>query len=170
MIVIEIPKFNIDDIPNLAEVSKFIEQFSFNLEMLNYRINKAIEIDTMVKENHYEFLMTFDSAMVLFRAMFLESENLKGNYTFQNFCRMIGKPDVAQKIDDYLRTKFVDWREKSIRDVLKFLADKFVCHVDDITFEDLGMANFYMSSLKNPYGKNNLATIYYNLASIINNA
>lgn len=168
MIKINIPDFNVDEIPDINKLSRFIEQFEFNLQMLNYRVNRVLEIDTTIKENQNEYLMTFDSAMALFRAMFLESKNLNGNYTFQNFCRLIGKPNIAQQIDVYLETKLVDWREKSIREVLKFLADKFVCHVDDITLEDLGMANFYMSFLKNPYEKNNLATIYSNLASIIN--
>lgn len=167
--MINLPDFEFSEIVDGNIFSKFIEQFDFSLQMLNFRINKVLEIDTSDKRNNFEYLMAFDAAMTLFRAMFLESKNLKGNYTFQNLFRISGKPDIAVKIDECLDRPFENFRDTSVRNVLKFITDKFVCHVDGISIEDLGMANYYMSALKNPYAQTNIASIYKNLAAIINN-
>ena len=142
----------------------FLEQFDFNVKQLDFRLNRAIAIDTTKAENHSEFLMVFDSALVLFRSLFLEKG--KKNYTFQNYYIEIGKPEIASKIDAYLDSDF-EATGISIRTALKFIADKFVCHVDDITFEEIGHANYYMATLKNPYAPNNLANIVKNLSCII---
>lgn len=142
----------------------FLDQFFFNQEQLVYRINRAWNIDRTVKENQSEYLMAFDSALCLFRAMFLEK--LPNNYTYQNYFQKTGKPEIAENINNYLDGPF-DCTGKSIRQVLKFIADKFVCHVDSITNTDLGLANAWMASLGNPYFENNLLAIVENLNKII---
>ena len=144
----------------------FMDQFFFNQEQLLYRIKRAWNIDRTVKENQSEYLMVFDSALCLFRAMFLEK--LSKNYTYQNYFQKIGKPEIAENINKYLDGPF-DCTGNSIRQVLKFIADKFVCHVDSITNKDLGMANAWMASLGNPYFDNNLLAIVENLNAIISN-
>lgn len=146
------------------EDSLFIEQFFFNNQQLEYRINRAWNIDRTKKENQSECLMAFDSALCLFRAMFLERS--PKNYTYQNYFIKIGKQNIAEKIDEYLNSPF-DCTGTSIRNVLKFIADKFVCHVDSITNVNQGMANAWMSSLGNPYFENNLINIVAKLNSII---
>ena len=98
--------------------------------------------------------MLFDSFLALFRALFLEKGTKQ--YSVQNYYRTKGEDDKAQKIDDFLDRKIFSWSDKSIREILKFIADKFICHVDPISNEDLGLANFYMSHLGNPYVNNNL--------------
>lgn len=143
----------------------FAEQIVFNLEQLNYRYIRLSQIDTTNKENQNEYLMLFDSFLALFRALFLE----KGakQYTVQNYYREIGDNEIAQKIDDFLDRKIFACNDKSIREVLKFLADKFICHIDPITRTDLGNANFYMSHLGNPYADNNLKNIMHTIFEII---
>ena len=145
----------------------FAEQVAFNLEQLNYRYARLSEIDTTRKENQKEYLMLFDSFLALFRALFLE----KGakQYSVQNYYRAKGEGDKAQKIDDFLDSKIFLWSDKSIREVLKFIADKFICHVDPISNEDLGLANYYMSHLGNPYVENNLQSIMNTIFQIMNN-
>ncbi len=144
----------------------FAEQVIFNIEQLNYRYARLAAIDTTKKENQKEFLMIFDSFITLFRAMFLE--NGKKQYTIQNYYREKKQEDKARRIDDYLDNKIFSWSDKTIREVLKFLADKFVCHIDPISREDLGLANFYMSYLENPYENNNLRQIMMSISQIIN--
>ena len=144
----------------------FMDQFFFNQEQLVYRIKRAWNIDRTIKENQSEYLMAFDSALCLFRAMFLE--RLSKNYTYQNYFQKIGKPEIAENINKYLDSPF-DSTGTSIRQVLKFIADKFVCHVDCITNKDLGMANAWMASLGNPYFDNNLLVIVESLNTIISN-
>jgi len=145
----------------------FAEQIAFNIEQLEYRYERLSGVDTTKKENQSEYLMLFDSLLSLFRALFLERGTKP--YSIQNFYREKGQNDVAQKIDDYLDSQMFSWSDKSIRDVLKFIADKFVCHVDPILYEDLGWANFYMSSLMNPCIKNNLKDIMNTIFQIMSN-
>lgn len=145
----------------------FAEQVAFNMEQLKYRYARLSGIDTTKKENQSEYLMLFDSFISLFRALFLERGTKP--FSVQNFFREKGEDDIAQKIDDYLDSKMFPWSDKPIRDVLKFLADKFVCHVDPISREDLGLANFYMSHLANPYVENNLQSIMNTIFQIMSN-
>ena len=142
----------------------FAEQVAFNLEQLNYRYTRLSEIDTTRKENQKEYLMLFDSFLALFRALFLE----KGakQYSVQNYYQAKGEGDKAQEIDDFLDSKIFSWSDKSTRVVLKFIADKFVCHVDPISNEDLGLASYYMSHLGNPYVDNNLQQIMESISRI----
>jgi hypothetical protein len=109
--------------------------------------------------------MLFDSFLALFRALFLE----KGakQYTVQNYYRAKGDDEIANKIDDFLDTKIFSWCDKSIREVLKFIADKFVCHIDPIDRDDLAYANFCMSHLGNPYVDNNLKDIMHTISKIM---
>ena len=146
------------------EESLFIEQFFFNNKQLEYRINRAWNIDKTKNENQFEYLMAFDSALCLFRAMFLERSSK--NYTYQNYFTKIEKQDVAIAIDNYLNSPF-DCTGTSIRNVLKYIADKYVCHVDSITGINLGMANAWMSSLSNPFFENNLINIVAELNRIM---
>ena len=152
------------DVVKDFEVSLFTEQFFFNNKQQEYRINRAWNIDKTKKENQFEYLMAFDSALCLFRAMFLERSSK--NYTYQNYFIKIEKQEVATAIDDYLNSPF-DCTGTSIRNVLKFIADKFVCHVDSITSINLGMANAWMSSLGNPFFENNLINIVTKLNRIM---
>lgn len=142
----------------------FAEQVAFNLEQLNYRYARLSEIDTTRKENQKEYLMLFDSFLALFRALFLEKGTKQ--YSVQNYYRTKGEDDKAQEIDDFLDSKIFIWSDKPIREVLKFIADKFVCHVDPISNEDLGLANYYMSHLGNPYVDNNLQQIMESISRI----
>ena len=146
-------------------VKPFAEQIAFNLEQLEYRFARLSEIDTTKKENQKEYLMLFDSFLALFRALFLEKN--EKSYSMQNFYRTKGQDKIAQKIDNYLDSQMFSWSEMSIRTVLKFLADKFVCHIDPITRIDLGNANAFMNHLGNPYGKNNLHDIMDNINNMI---
>lgn len=136
--------------------SPFLNQFRFNLDQLEYRLKRALSIDTFDKQNQSEYLMCFDSALALFRAVFLEK--LDKNYTYQSYLKAIGRDDLADKLDGYLDSEF-DVTGQSIRKVLKFLADKFVCHVDSLEAGDIGLANYYMSCLNNPAHDNNLRCI-----------
>ena len=144
----------------------FAEQIAFNMEQLNYRFARLSTIDLTKHENQKEYLMLFDSFLALFRALFLEKGNKQ--YSIQNYYRAKGQDEIAKEIDAYLDGKMFSWMDKSIREVLKFIADKFVCHIDQISRDDLGMANFYMSHLNNPYVDNNLQDIMKHIFLIIN--
>ena len=143
----------------------FAQQIAFNIEHLEYRFARLSAIDLSKHENQKEYLMLFDSFLALFRALFLENGNKQ--YSIQNYYRVKGQAEIAKEIDDYLDGKMFSWTDKSIREVLKILADKFVCHIDPITKEDLALANFYMSHLGNPYVDNNLQDIMEKIYQIM---
>lgn len=130
----------------------FSSQFIFNIEQLNYRMERLSEINPYDTCNNKEYLMVFDATIVLFRSLFLEKE--AKNYTFQNYYRLIGQPEMAKAIDDYLDSRFESWSEVTIRTVLKDIADKFVCHIDSITIEKLGLINAAMAKLSSPVFEN----------------
>jgi len=143
----------------------FSSQFIFNIEQLNYRLDRLSQINSSDAINNKEYLMVFDATMVLFRSMFLEKGDK--NYTFQNYYRLTGRPEVANAIDEYLDSRFENWSEISIRTLLKRIVDKFVCHIDSITVEELGLINGYMAKLSSPACESNLQNIVRKLNSII---
>ena len=143
----------------------FAEQIAFNIEQLEYRFARLSGIDMTKKENQKEYLMLFDSFLALFRALLLEKN--EKSYSLQNFYRAKGQDKIAQEIDDYLDSKMFSWSNISIRTILKFIADKFVCHIDPISRDDLGLANSYMSHLGNPYEENNLREIMKTITQIM---
>ena len=143
----------------------FAEQIAFNIEQLNYRYKRLSQIDTTNKENQNEYLMLFDSFLALFRALFLEKGTRQ--YSVQNYYREKGDTNIADEIDNFLDSKIFSWSDKSIREVLKFIADKFICHIDPIERDDLAYANFIMSHLGNPYTDNNLKAIMDTISQIM---
>ena len=144
----------------------FADQIAFNLEQLEYRFARLLQVDATKKENQKEYLMLFDSFLALFRALLLEKN--EKTYSLQNYYRTKGQDKIAQEIDDYLDSKMFSWSDMSIRTVLKFLADKFVCHIDPISRDDLGNANAFMSHLGNPYEESNLREIMKTITQIMN--
>lgn len=51
--------------------------YEFNMEMLDYRMNKVLSMDvtgSLDKEKQAEYLMAFDSMLILFRSLFLEKK------------------------------------------------------------------------------------------------
>ena len=159
-------KLVLDKVDSKLFESPFCEQFAFNIQMYEYRLKRVLSIDTTLKENQMEYLMVFDAFIALFRSLFLEG--FKNCYTMQNYFTALDRKDIADKIDAFLDGPFNEYSSETIRRALKFLADKFVCHLDPITTEDLGLANAYMSALKNPYVRVNLKYITDELDTIMN--
>lgn len=141
------------------------ERLSFNIELLNYKLSWFDRLNAMDKKQQFEYLTVFDSIITHLRAMLLEKK--KKNYTLQNYFIKSGKPEIAQNIDDYLDKPFDPQQSRSIRDALKFISDKFVCHFDEIAPIDLGNANYIMSALSNPHSTINLKKIVEDLIAII---
>lgn len=150
---------------NKVFTTPFAEQFVFNIEQLNYRLRRLASINCADASMQAEYLMVFDSAIVLFRSLFLE--NGKNNYSFQNYYRLNGRQDVADAIDAYLDSDFDDWSGFTIRKAIKTIADKYVCHIDSVGFTELAQANALMARLSNEIEPNNFQSIVKNLNTII---
>lgn len=148
--------------------SPFSEQVEFNLQMLQYRLDELKAIDTTKAENHQKYLMVFDSFIVLFRALLLEKG--QSQYTIQHYFKELRNNSIDEKVNRFLDQPFYDgvYEDLSIRKCLKFIADKFVCHIDPVSSMDVGMANSMMSWLSNPFFYNNIINISTKLFEIIN--
>ena len=67
------------DLSNKLFTSPFLKMYEFNMEMLDYRINKVLSMDVtgpLDKEKQAEYLMAFDSMLILFRSLFLEKKKI----------------------------------------------------------------------------------------------
>lgn len=148
------------------------QQFDFNLSMFFYRIQRLLDIDTTDENNKQEYQMVFDATLVLFRSLLLD--NWKGVCSIQNFYRNLNLEDYANRIDQLLDSPFVEWRTDavtkepdSIRKTIKFISDKFICHQDNVTAEELAWCNTAMSFLMDPAFDNNFQSIINRLYSIM---
>ena len=148
------------------QFSLFSTQFAFNIDLLNCKLSHLERLNSMEKQQQFEYLTIFDSVVTQIRAMLLERG--KKNYTFQNYFKEIGKPEIAERIDNLLDEPFDPQNSRSIRTALKFISDKFICHLDEIDSLDLGHANYIMSVLSNPHSSNSLNKILKSLIDIIN--
>lgn len=145
--------------------STFLNQFAFNIDLLNYKLQRLKGVNAMDKTQQFEYLTVFDSIIAQLRAMFLENRN--SNFTFQRYFREINRQDIVEKINNYLDSPFDIHNSGSIRERLKFLADKFICHYDTVSQIDIGTANYICATLANPHATNNLNSILQNLKDII---
>lgn len=154
------------DLTKQHQESLFQKQFFFNATQLEYRFNILKGLNFTDKSNQSYCLMILDSFLVLFRSLFLEKG--ENNYTFQNFFRMKSIPDVADRIDIYLNQEFPPF-SLSRRNALKYLTDKFVCHLDSVASLDIGLANAISAFIVNPYHEYNIVQIMIDLDAIISN-
>ncbi|QHG91413.1 hypothetical protein CVO_06000 [Sulfurimonas sp. CVO] len=162
------------------------ESLAFNLELLSYRLEKLKTINTMKKINQFEFLTYFDSALVQVRSMLLENGNK--NFTLQNYYKKNNSESISMAIDEYLNQPFDCQDEeikqsnlkqqfdsqnneenikfKSLRDNLKFVVDKFICHHDKTSILEIGSANYMMATFANKHHKRYLVNIIEDIINI----
>lgn len=137
---------------------RLFDVFGFNLALLKYRIGKLSEINGLDPNNKFEMITYFDASIVQIRAMFLERRSQ--NFTFQSFLRAVDRSDLIEKVEAFFDEPFnaadAEMRDdgleyRSLRKVIKFVADKFVCHNDVTDFVDQGNQDYYAVALTNPY-------------------
>ncbi len=148
------------------EFGLYLEQFEFNVDMLNYRLQQFSKLDyTNADPNNHQYcLMVTDALLVCIRAMLLDKGNYQ--YSFINFFKKCGDDARVQMINDYLDQKIPIYG--SVRESLKFVTDKYICHVDSVGVVGLATANTIMAQLKMPSMDVNMENIIDNLTSIIN--
>ena len=109
--------------------------------------------------------------IVQLRAMCIENERYKNNYTAQILLRKIGEDALANNIDKMLSEEFYDGSiQVSIKTALKIVADEFICHYDNFDgkkWNGWAWAEIIEKQLRNPYDKHNLKYIMSVLISCI---
>ena len=151
------------------EIQPFIKHFCMHFDLLMRRYERFKEINDP-HNTDIDVITYLDMIIVQLRAMCIESSNLKNNYTAQNLLRKVGKQDLAEKIDAMLNETFYAGREYTIREALKRLADKLICHYDNFDGEnelDLAVSDILMNNLRNPYEDKNLKYIMGILTSCV---
>lgn len=126
----------------LREISDFIRHFEINWNLFLKRYTRYKELEENATIDNFDYSTYFDILVVQIRAMCIENELLKNNYTVQNVLRRIGEEKLAEKIDFELERPlseiFVDkstGKPITLRNSIKMLADKFICHYDNFDGE-----------------------------------
>lgn len=148
---------------------KYIKHFEIQYNMLLNRFDRFLKIDEPFNDN-IDIGTYFDIIIVQLRAIFIESPKLKNNYTVQNLMIKIGKPELANRLDDIFDKCVIEDSTWTVRETIKFLADKFICHYDDSEGENetnWSEALYLESFLRNPYNVVNLKTIMQEITSIV---
>ena len=71
-----------------------------------------------------------DICLIMLRAILIESERFKENYTLQNFLLKHDREDLKQKVDDFLGQQINSLM--TVRKALKITVDKFIAHNDTL--------------------------------------
>lgn len=149
---------------------QYIEHFNIHFKLLLRRYKRFKEINKL-HNNDIDVVTYLDMIVVQLRAMCIENERYKENYTAQILLRKVGEEKLAQKIDNMLNEDFYDGSlQVNIRTALKILADEFICHYDNFDGEKrhrLSLVDIFMNRLRNPYEKTNLDYIMEVLVNCI---
>ena len=149
---------------------EYINHFNVHFALLLRRYKRFKEINT-IGNNDIDVITYLDMIVVQLRAMCIENERYKNNYTVQILLRKVGEDSLADKIDDMLNEEFYDGSlNVNIRTALKIIADEFICHYDNFDGENqhrLSLADIFMNKLRNPYERTNLDYIMKTLFDCI---
>lgn len=141
------------------DIITFIDNFNIHYTLLLRRYKRFTEIDD-IHNVDIDVITYLDMILVQLRAICIESPNLTKNYTAQNLLRIIGKNDLAKKIEDMLDEEFFSYREGfSIKKALKIMTDKYICHYDSFGQEGLFWAEIIEKQLRSPFDEHNLQYI-----------
>jgi hypothetical protein len=148
-----------EKIDDMLILSNYIENFNIHFELLLRRYKRFIEVNR-INNADIDVITYFDIIIVQLRAMCIENERNKNNYTAQILLRKVGEKELADKIDDMLNQQFlIGCDDFTIKTAIKTLADEFICHYDNFDgnkMHTLSLAQIIEKQLKNPYAKINL--------------
>lgn len=135
------------------------------------KLSKLNGLDHSIK---YDLFTYFDAAIVQIRAMLLERRTQ--NFTFQSFLKSINRPDLVEKIEVFFDEPFdllgyeakeVGGEYHSVRDVMKFITDKFICHNDVTDIMDQSFQDIYVRALTNPHNDRFLPKLFKDILEIL---
>lgn len=143
----------------LMEIAEFIKHFNIHYSLLVKRYKRFLEVNK-VPTADLDTITYMDMIVVQIRALCIENQKLKNNYTAQILLRKIGEEGLADRIDAMLDTEFLEGSTGfTISKAIKTLADGFICHYDNFDSDGLALASIIEKQLRNPYAKINLEFI-----------
>lgn len=150
----------IEDYDEIKELLNYAERFDMHYKLLLRRYERFKQVNDPMNMD-IDVITYLDMIVVQIRAMCIESPNRTKNYTIQNLARKFEENEIADRLDAMLDQDMFSYMPGvSIRKALKLLADKFICHYDEIpTLEDLEWAERIEKRLRSPYEEHNLDEI-----------
>lgn len=146
-----------DDIEQFL-LCQYIEHFTMHFKLLLRRYRRFIEINN-INNTDIDVITYLDMIVVQIRAMCIENERYVNNYTAQILLRKLGEDSLADRIDSMLNEPFIPETDFTIREAIKKLADKFICHYDnydDPKSNESHFAETIEKRLRSPYDRVNL--------------
>ena len=144
----------------MLELFEYIEHFNIHFKLLLRRYKRLKDIYSIENAKDIDVITYVDMILVQLRAICIENERYKNNYTAQILLRKIGEDDLANKIDEMLNEEFYDGSmQVNIRKALKILADEFICHYDNFDKDKshkISLADIFINRLLSPYEEKNL--------------
>lgn len=130
---------NEDSLKKNKEKSFYLNRMIYTLNSIIFRINYLRKLNQ--RDNKELWFAIYDSILVQIRAFLCESERNNNNYTMQTTLKKYGYDKKVKEVNNYLESPLKgDWFKSgnnsgtpkviTIRDGLKFVTDKFVCHFD----------------------------------------
>ena len=148
-----------EKINEILMIEEYIGNFNIHFKLLLQRYKRFREVNRIDNRN-IDVITYFDIIIVQLRAICIENERNKNNYTAQILLRKFGREELADKIDDMLNQEFlIGFNDFTIRKAIKILADEFICHYDNFDgnkIHYLSLAQNIEKQLKNPYAEINL--------------
>jgi len=152
---VDIEEQNSDE---LCYLSEFIENFNVHYSLLLRRYKRFREINN-ISNTDIDVITYLDMIVVQLRAMCIESEKYKHNYTVQIILRKVGEDELVTQIENMLNEPFLEETDFTIKKAIKTLADEFICHYDNFdgaNIHALSLAEIIEKKLKSPYDAHNL--------------
>ena len=122
-----------------SDLDEFFENF-FSREQENLAVLDALK---STSEESSTYILAFKQEMVHLRASLIENAKLKKNITVQNYFRIYGRDDLAEKIDTLLQAEVRT--NLSLRDMIKESVDKYIAHYDNPSDASKDIYNYCVS-------------------------
>lgn len=108
-----------------SELDKYFKNF-FDREEENLAVLRTVEAS---KEDDSTYLLAFKQEMIHLRASLIENSKLKKNITVQNYFRLYGRNDLAERMDALLQIQVR--ADLTLKEMIKESVDKYIAHYDE---------------------------------------
>ncbi len=119
------------ELKNTLETKQFAKTLSGYFDLF-YRRYKHYEYLVENRKDPDEIWAYSDLLIVHLRALIIENESLRNNYTLQNYFTSIGREDLKNELNQYLLSPLYDEWDLTLKDFIKIQADEFICHNDNV--------------------------------------
>lgn len=124
--------------------TRFRQKYFEQIEKLERKIQYFLfRSQNFIKEDSFLEDMFLESILVDVRALLMENERYKKNYTMQNSFRIYSSDDendffskIASEIDQYVKVTMLPDGQTNFYESVKFYTDKYIAHRDSTTPDD----------------------------------